>query len=64
VTPVELDPEAAAHLRDAVADSVYEPGRSQLTVRVGEDAAQAFPAVVRAADALLAATAEPARTAA
>jgi transcription-repair coupling factor (superfamily II helicase) len=63
-TPLDLDPEAAARLREEVPGSTYEPGRSQLTVQVGEDPAEAFPAVVRAADGLLAAVAAPARAAA
>ena len=39
---------------------MYEPGRSQLTVRVPEEPEERFPAVVRAADALLAVTREAA----
>ncbi len=63
-TPLDLDPAAAARLVEDVPDSTYEPGRSQLTVVVGEEPAEAFPAVVRAADALLAAVTEPAQAAA
>jgi transcription-repair coupling factor (superfamily II helicase) len=55
VTPVELDPERAARLREDLPGAVYEPGRAQLSVRVPDDPEQRFPAVVRAADALLAA---------
>ncbi len=64
VTPLELEPAAVAALREAVPGAAYEPGRSQLTVAVGEEAAEAFPAVVHAADALLGVVAEPAGAAA
>ena len=37
----------------SVPDAVYEPGRSQLTVRLPEQPGEQFAAVVRAADALL-----------
>jgi transcription-repair coupling factor (superfamily II helicase) len=40
-------------LHEELPDALYEPGRSQLTVRVPEDAAEQFPALVAAADALL-----------
>jgi transcription-repair coupling factor (superfamily II helicase) len=56
VTPVDLDAAHAARLKDEIPGAVYEPGRSQLSVRVPEDPEQRFPAVVRAADALLAVT--------
>jgi len=53
VTPLDLDEDATARLRDELPGAVYEPGRSQLTVRLPEDASEQFPAVVQAADALL-----------
>ncbi len=56
VTPVDLEPEQAAMLKDAVADVTYEPGRAQLTVALPKDPQAAFPAIVAAADALLAAS--------
>jgi transcription-repair coupling factor (superfamily II helicase) len=56
VTPIELDADRAAALRDALPAATYEPGRSQLSVRVPEDPQQRFPAVVAAADALLGVT--------
>jgi transcription-repair coupling factor (superfamily II helicase) len=58
VTPVELDAERAARLREDLPGAVYEPGRSQFSLRVPDDPEQRFPAVVRAADALLAAVRE------
>jgi len=54
VTPVELDSTRAKALRAELPGAVYESGRSQLSLRVPDDPAQHFPAVVRAADALLA----------
>jgi transcription-repair coupling factor (superfamily II helicase) len=56
VTPIDLEPDVAAQVREAIPGSQYEPGRSQLSVRVPDDPEQRFPAVVRAADALLAVT--------
>ena len=53
VTPIELDSTQAKALRARIPEAVYEFGRSQLLVRVPGDAAKRFPAVVRAADALL-----------
>jgi transcription-repair coupling factor (superfamily II helicase) len=54
VTPIDLDVERAKRLKEALPDSTYEPGRAQLSVRVPEDPEHRFPAVVAAADALLA----------
>jgi transcription-repair coupling factor (superfamily II helicase) len=54
VTPIDLDVERAKRLKEALPESTYEPGRSQLSVRVPADAEGRFPAVVAAADALLA----------
>jgi transcription-repair coupling factor (superfamily II helicase) len=60
VTPIELDSRRARALREELPGSLYESGRSQFSLRVPEDPQQRFPAVVRAADALLAATREAA----
>ncbi len=54
VTPIELDAATARRLRELLPGANYEAGRSQLSLRVPDDPAQRFPAVVRAADALLA----------
>ncbi|HZO35875.1 MAG TPA: helicase-related protein, partial [Solirubrobacteraceae bacterium] len=59
ITPIELDAEAAERLRAEIPEATYEPGRAQLTVRVPDDPAARFPAVLRAADALLAVVREP-----
>ncbi len=58
VTPVELDSMRAKKIRAEIPEALYESGKSQLSVRVPEDPAQRFPAVVRAADVLLAVTRE------
>jgi transcription-repair coupling factor (superfamily II helicase) len=53
VTPIELDSATARRLREILPGANYEAGRSQLSLRVPDDPAQRFPAVVQAADALL-----------
>src|SRR5579884_3545543 len=60
VTPVELDSARAKRLRQEIPEALYESGKSQLSVRVPEDPGKRFPAVVRAADVLLAVTREAA----
>ena len=60
VTPVELDSVRAKRVRAEIPEALYESGKSQLSLRVPEDPAQRFPAVVRAADVLLAVTREAA----
>src|SRR4051794_17034686 len=56
VTPVELDSVRARKVREEIPGALYESGKSQLSVRVPDDPQQRFPAVVRAADALLSVT--------
>jgi transcription-repair coupling factor (superfamily II helicase) len=53
VTPIELDSVRAKKIRAEIPGALYESGKSQLSVRVPEDPAKRFPAVVRAADVLL-----------
>ncbi len=60
VTPVELDSHGAKRLRKEIPEALYESGRSQVSVRVPDDPELRFPAVVRAADVLLAVTQEAA----
>jgi transcription-repair coupling factor (superfamily II helicase) len=60
VTPIELDSVRAKKLRREIPEALYESGKSQLSVRIPEDPAARFPAVVRAADVLLAITTEAA----
>ena len=54
VTPVELDSVHAKQLRAEIPEALYESGKSQLSVRVPSDPAHRFPALIRAADVLLA----------
>jgi transcription-repair coupling factor (superfamily II helicase) len=60
VTPIELDSARARRLREELPEALYESGRSQVSVRVPSDGDGRFPAVVRAADILLAVTREAA----
>ena len=60
VTPIELDSVRAKAIRAEIPEALYESGKSQLSMRVPDDPAQRFPAVVRAADVLLAVTREAA----
>ena len=53
VTPIELDSVRAKRIRAEIPGALYESGKSQLSVRVPDDPAKRFPAVVRAADVLL-----------
>jgi transcription-repair coupling factor (superfamily II helicase) len=53
VTPIELDSVRAKKIRAEIPGALYESGKSQLSVRVPENPAEHFPAVVRAADVLL-----------
>jgi transcription-repair coupling factor (superfamily II helicase) len=55
VTPIELDSVRAKKLRAELGQgALYESGKSQFSMRVPEDPGKRFPAVVAAADALLA----------
>ncbi len=60
VTPIELDSVRAKKVRAAIPGALYEAGKSQLSVRVPDEPGERFPAVVRAADVLLAVTREAA----
>jgi transcription-repair coupling factor (superfamily II helicase) len=60
VTPIELDSVRAKKLRQQIPEALYESGKSQLSLRVPDDPAKRFPAVVKAADVLLAVTREAA----
>ncbi|MEA2298857.1 MAG: hypothetical protein QOF77_1793 [Solirubrobacteraceae bacterium] len=55
IVPIELDSVRARALRAELPEAVYESGRSQVSLRVSEDPAKRFPAVLAAADAVLAA---------
>ncbi len=60
VTPIELDSVRAKRVRAEIPEALYESGKSQVSVRVPEDPVKRFPAVVKAADVLLAVTREAA----
>jgi transcription-repair coupling factor (superfamily II helicase) len=60
VVPIELDSVRAKRVRQEIPEALYESGKSQLSVRVPDDPVKRFPAVVRAADVLLAVTREAA----
>jgi transcription-repair coupling factor (superfamily II helicase) len=60
VTPIELDSVRAKRIREEIPEALYESGKSQLSVRVPDDPRERFPAVVKAADVLLALTREAA----
>jgi transcription-repair coupling factor (superfamily II helicase) len=60
VTPIELDSARARRLREQLPQALYESGRSQVSVRVPPEGPERFPAVVHAADALLAVVREAA----
>jgi transcription-repair coupling factor (superfamily II helicase) len=60
VTPIELDSVRAKRLREELPEALYESGRSQVSVRIPREGEERFPAVVRAADVLLAITREAA----
>ncbi len=59
VAPIELDSRRVKVLRAQIPEAVYESGRSTVRVRVPEDPAERFPAVVRAAEAILEAATTP-----
>jgi transcription-repair coupling factor (superfamily II helicase) len=60
VSPVELDSSQVGVLRERVPEAIYESGRSTVRVRVPDEPAERFAAVVRAAEAVLEAASEPA----
>jgi transcription-repair coupling factor (superfamily II helicase) len=53
VSPIELDSNGTKALRAALPGAIYESGRSTVKVRVPDDPAARFPAVVAAAEAIL-----------
>jgi len=56
ITPIELDSAGVRELRARLEGVVYESGRSQVLLRVPDSPAERFPAVLAAADAVLAAS--------
>jgi transcription-repair coupling factor (superfamily II helicase) len=60
VTPIDLDSARARKLHEQLPEALYESGRSQVSVRVPREGPERFPAVVKAADVLLAVSREAA----
>ncbi|NLT06854.1 MAG: transcription-repair coupling factor [Solirubrobacterales bacterium] len=60
VAPIELDSTQVSVLRERIPEAIYESGRSTVRVRVPDEPAERFAAVVRAAEAVLEAASEPA----
>jgi transcription-repair coupling factor (superfamily II helicase) len=59
VSPIELDSTRAKALRGEIPEAIYESGKSTVSVRVPDDPAARFPAVVAAAEAILKVASEP-----
>jgi transcription-repair coupling factor (superfamily II helicase) len=59
VAPIELDSRGAKALRAKLPEALYESGKSQVSVRVPDEPAARFPAVVAAAEAILEVATEP-----
>ena len=59
VAPIELDSRRVKLLRERLPEAVYESGRSTVRVRVPDEPAARFPAVVAAAEAILESVSAP-----
>ena len=59
VSPIELDLKGTRRLRELLEGAVYESGRSTVRVRLPDEPAARFPAVVAAAEAILEVATEP-----
>ena len=59
VVPIDLDSRGAKALRERVPETVFESGRSTVRVRLPEQPAERFRAVVAAAEAILETATEP-----
>ena len=59
VAPIELDSRRVKLLRERLPEAAYESGRSTVRVRVPDEPAERFPAVVAAAEAILEAVTDP-----
>ncbi|MBA2505424.1 MAG: transcription-repair coupling factor [Thermoleophilaceae bacterium] len=53
VEPIELDSRGAKALREKVPEAIFDSGKSLVTVRVPDDPAARFPAVLKASEAIL-----------
>jgi transcription-repair coupling factor (superfamily II helicase) len=54
IAPLEFDSTRAKRLREELPEALYESGKSQVSMRIPDDPVARFPAVVRAADVVLA----------
>jgi transcription-repair coupling factor (superfamily II helicase) len=59
VTPIDLDSHGSRALRERLPEAIYESGRSTVRVRLPEETADRFRAVVAAAEAILEVATEP-----
>jgi transcription-repair coupling factor (superfamily II helicase) len=59
VAPIDFDSRQVKLLRERIPEAIYESARSTVRVRVPEEPAERFAAVVRAAEAVLEAATEP-----
>ena len=59
VSPIELDLKGSKALREALPGAIYESGRSTVRLRVPDDPAARFPAVVAAAEEILKVATDP-----
>jgi len=59
VSPIELDLKGSKALREGLPGAIYESGRSTVRVRVPDDPAARFPAVVAAAEEILKVASDP-----
>ena len=59
VSPVELDSKAVKELRAELPEAIYESGRSTVAVRMPQEPAERFAALVTASEAILRVASEP-----
>ena len=59
VSPIDLDLKGARRLRELLEGAVYESGRSTVRVRLPEEPAERFAAIVTAAEAILEVASDP-----
>jgi transcription-repair coupling factor (superfamily II helicase) len=59
VAPIDLDSRGSKALRERIPEALYESGRSTVRVRLADDPAERFRAVVAAAEAILELATEP-----
>ena len=62
VAPVDLDSRGSKALRERIPEAIFESGRSTVRVRLPDDAAERFRAVVAASEAILEVASDPTRT--